>query len=368
MLRRRDRRGGVRPARRARRPGRHRSGATGAAAAPAHPERPDGRPGVPAAEPGDPARGVRRGAGRRGGGPRGGAAPPSGPDASGGAGPGRARRGDRGARRRRCRRRQLDGPPSAGRAGDTAVRDGRRHPRLLPRLDRSACADHRVRARTVPGVCVGVPARERADERRVRRVRQARQRNPPAVPRRAAWAPPGPAPGTGHGARAPPAALPRAPLPSRRPGAAGRRRRREHQPVDRRGDLRRRRVRGAGRAGRTARSGRGRGPPGGDAPDVRAPPPPHHGDGPARRPAALPRCCGLGGSGAPVGLRRRRRSRPGARDGPAGGVRPGPEPVADAAELRRPGLGRRRAASPPPARPPPAPHGTGPARGPRTRP
>ena len=99
-----------------------------------------------------------------------------------------------------------------------------------------------------PAYAWAFPLANGQHERRVRRVRQARQRNPPSVPRRAAWSPPGPAPGTGHGARAPPAALQRAPLPPRRPGAAGRRRRREHQPVDRRGDLRRRGVRGAGRA------------------------------------------------------------------------------------------------------------------------
>ena len=150
-------------------------------------------------------------------------------------------------------RRLLGAPAARPSATAVAIRG------YSPASTDPACADHRVRARAVPGVCVGVPARERADERRVRRVRQARQRNPPAVPRRAARAPPGPAPGPGHGARAPPAALPRAPLPPRRPGAAGRRRRRERQPADRRGDLRRRRVRGAGRAGRAARRGRGRG-------------------------------------------------------------------------------------------------------------
>ena len=125
----------------------------------------------------------------------------------------------------------------------------------------------------------------------------------------------------------PPAALPRAPLPSRRPSAAGRRRRREREPADRRGDLRRRGVRGAGRAGRAARSGRGRGPPGGECAHVRAPPPPHHGDG---RSPARPRFLDAAVSAAAahqVGLRRRRRSRSGAPDGAAGCVRPGPEPV-----------------------------------------
>ena len=80
--------------------------------------------------------------------------------------------------------------------------------------------------------------------------------------------------------------------------------------------------------GRTARSGRGRGPPGGDAPGFGR----HrrHTTAMARL-AARPRfldAAVVGGSGAPVGLRRRRRSRSGARDGAAGRVRPGPEPVA----------------------------------------